>query len=252
MSLAMYEITEAGHRILNGITDDKLMLIGEVSRIDADTKILDLACGKGELLCRYAQEFGSSGVGVDISEIFLPQARARAAELGVSGKVDFVLGDAATYEAEPGSYDVVSCIGATWIGGSLVGTLELMRPAVRPDGLLLVGEPYWITPPPEQAYEAAGVRPDEYTSLIGTLDRIESAGMDLVEMVQANPDSWDRYYATQWWTAREWLDQHPGDARASDVLAFITASRRKFLQYFRPHLGWAVFVIRPTRPDVAG
>ena len=54
---------------------------------------------------------------------------------------------------------------------------------------------------------------DEYTSLPGTLDRIESAGLELVEMVLADGNSWDRYVASQWWALDEWLRANPTDRR---------------------------------------
>ncbi len=103
------------------------------------------------MLCQWARRWGISGVGVDISKVFLAAARARADEMGVDDRVSFVEADAGKYLAEANGFDVVSCIGATWIGNGLVGTLELMQRALKPGGLLLVGEPYWIEPPPEAA-----------------------------------------------------------------------------------------------------
>lgn len=78
MTLRFHEIAEANHRILNPFTDEKLMLLGEVCRLEAGQRQLDLACGKGEMLCRWAQRFGIEGVGVDLSEVFLAAAQARA------------------------------------------------------------------------------------------------------------------------------------------------------------------------------
>ena len=54
--LRFHEISEAGHRILNPFTDDKLMLLGSVCRPRPGQRILDLCCGKGELLARWAAE----------------------------------------------------------------------------------------------------------------------------------------------------------------------------------------------------
>ena len=144
--LHFHEISETNHRILNPLSDEKLMLIGELCRLQPGMTQLDLCCGKGEMLCRWAQRFGISGVGVDISEVFLTAARQRAAELGVLEQLMLVQGDAARYQPNQ-RFDVVSCIGATWIGNGLVGTLDLMKRALAPGGLLLVGEPYWIDPP---------------------------------------------------------------------------------------------------------
>jgi SAM-dependent methyltransferase len=242
--LSQHEIAEADHRILNPFTDEKLMLLGEVCHLAEGQRQLDLACGKGEMLCRWADRFGICGVGVDISDVFLTAARARAAELGVAGRVRFEHGDAGRVAVEPGSYDIVSCIGATWIGGGLTGTIELTRPAVRSGGLMLIGEPYWTEPPPASAYGSLGVKPDEFTSLVGTLDRFESAGMGLVEMVLADADSWDRYVAAQWWAVTRWLSTNTDSPDAPAMREYLDNARRSHLAYGRRYLGWGVFVLR--------
>jgi hypothetical protein len=179
--------------------------------------------------------------------VFLAEARKRARELDVADRVRFELGDAGAHRAEPRSYDVVSCIGATWIGGGLAGTIELMRPAVRPDGLLLVGEPYWIDEPPAEVYAALGIPQDGFTSLAGTLDRFTGAATELVEMVLADGDSWDRYAAAQWWTIERWLAAHPDDPEAPGMREFLDGSRRSHMAYGRRFLGWGVFVLRSGR-----
>lgn len=248
--LRQHEIAEAGHRILNPFTDDKLMLLGEVCRLAPGQRHLDLACGKGEMLARWADVYGILGEGVDISEVFLAAAHERARELGVSDRVTFRLGDAAKDVPDDASYDVVSCIGATWIGGGLAGTVQLMRPALRPGGLLLIGEPYWTATPP------GGIPAEyaEFTSLEGTLDRLEAAGLSLVEMVLADRDSWDRYVAAQWWTVDAWLREHPGDPDAGTMRRYLDQARRTHLRYQREFLGWGVFVCRDAdlRSEVSG
>lgn len=244
MSLRFHEISEANHRILNPFTEDKLMLLGEICRLKPDMRQLDLCCGKAEMLCRWAEHYGIKGVGVDISTVFLEAAYARAQELDVASQLTLIQEDAAKYQAEPHAFDVVSCIGATWIGNGLVGTLALMRPALRPGGLLLVGEPYWIDGPPDEAYKALGVGRGDFTSLDGTLDRFEQAGVELVEMVLANHDSWDRYVAAQWMTLHDWLRTHADDPDAPAIRDWLNAERRAYLRYGRRYFGWGVFVLR--------
>ena len=245
MSLRHHEIAEANHRILDPFTDEQLRLLGEVADVAPGTCVLDLACGKGEMLSRWAGWFGSTGVGVDLSHVFLAAARDRADELGVSGAVTFVQGDAAAYEAEAGAFDIAACIGATWIGNGIAGTIELLRPALRSGGRILIGEPYWIDPPPAGALEAFGFGPDEYASLEGTLERLDAAGLELVEMVLANPDSWDRYEASQWRTIAAWLEANPDDPDHAAMRRFLDDNRRTYLAWGRRYLGWGVFVTRP-------
>jgi SAM-dependent methyltransferase len=245
MSLRFHEIAESGHRILNPFTDAKLDLLGEVSRLGAGQRVLDLACGKGELLCRWARDHGIEGLGVDISETFLTEARARAVELGVADRVTFEQAEAREFATGASGYDVVSCLGATWIGGGLLGTVDLMKSALADrDGLLLVGEPYWIDPPPEDAYQALDIHPDDFTSLGGTVDRISLADCELIEMVLADGDSWDRYAAAQWRTLSDWIREHPDDQDIAEIRAFLDSSRHGHVNYVRRYLGWGVFVLR--------
>jgi SAM-dependent methyltransferase len=205
---------------------------------------LDLCCGKGEMLCQWAHRWNIHGVGVDISKVFLAAARNRAIELGVAERITFIEADARKYVPEPSRFDVVSCIGATWIGGGLVGTLRLMLPALKPGGLLLVGEPYWNEPPPKAAYDSAGIGKDDFTSLIGTLERFKSVGLQLVEMVLADQDNRDRYMATQWWTLDEYLRANPSDPDAPALNDMRLTSQRDYLEYGRRYLGWGIFVLK--------
>ncbi|MDA0637759.1 methyltransferase domain-containing protein [Nonomuraea sp. MCN248] len=247
MSLRFHEIAEARHRILNPITDAKLDLLGEICRIERGMRQLDLACGKGEMLSRWAARYGHEGVGVDISKEFLEAAKERARELEVADQVQFVESDAGAYETEPDTYDIVSCIGATWIGGGLAGTLDLMRRPLRPDGIVLVGECFWTQTPPPEAVRTFSPQEDTFTSLAGTGERFEQAGFELLEMVLASPDSWDRYVASQWWTVSDWLRAHPADPDANAMREFLSTARRSHLEYGRRYLGWGVFVLRQTQ-----
>lgn len=245
MSLRFHEIAESNHRILNPLSDAKLMQLGQICGLQPGVAQLDLACGKGEMLCRWAAEFGISGIGVDISGAFLQEALVRASELLVFDRVQFVQGDAAAFARTQHGYDIVSCIGASWIGGGLLGTLELIGPALKnAHSLVLIGEPYWIDPPPPEAVYEWDVQEHEYSSLDGTLDRIDAAGYDLIEMVMASPDDWDRYAAAQWRTVSDWLRDNPDDPEGPALRRWIQQDRKTYLKYARRYYGWGVFVLR--------
>ena len=245
MSLRFHEIAEGDHRILNPFSSAKLDLLAEICRPEAGQRHLDLACGKGELLCRWARDHATVGVGVDVSEVFTAAARRRVAELHLTSSVDIVVGEAGSHDTGPEPFDIVSCLGATWIGGGLTGTLELIRPKLSPRSTVLIGEPYWIDPPPEGAGTALGAPGDMFVDLVGTLDRFDSAGFELVEMVLADADDWDRYVASQWLTVDDWLRQHPDDPEADALREWSAQARRSHMEFGRRYLGWGVFILRP-------
>jgi len=205
------------------------------------------------MLCRWAGWFGASGIGVDLSEVFTAAARARTRELGVEERVEIVLGEAAAYarqaaERATTSFDVVACLGATWIGGGLAGTIGLMRPLVRPDGFVVIGEPFIEEPLPPEGFAALGFGPDDYVSLERTMDRFSAAGLDVVEMTAADARGWERYEAAQWLAVSRWLDANSADPDAGHMRDFMETGRRNYAAWGRRHLGWAVFVARPKSP----
>jgi hypothetical protein len=105
----------------------------------------------------------------------------------------------------------------------------------------------WREPPPADARAAFG-DPHAFTDLPGLLERFESAGTDLVEMVLADEHGWDRYVAAQRWALRRWLDLYPDDPRTAQVREFRDEARRSHLAYQRRYLGWGPFVLRPRPP----
>jgi SAM-dependent methyltransferase len=236
-----FTIRESSHRIHNPFTSDKLATLGQALNLPPGTQLLDLACGTGEMLCTWARDHRVTGTGVDISTVFVAAACARAIELGVAGQVSFVHGDASGYvAAEP--VGLASCIGATWIGGGLPGTVELLRRSLRPGGMMLIGEPYWRQAPPDQATveNCHAIGRDDFLPLPDLIGRFGELGCDVVEMVLASQDSWDRYVAAQWLNIRRWLDAHPDDELAGQLRAELTASPERYVRYEREYLGWGV------------
>jgi ubiquinone/menaquinone biosynthesis C-methylase UbiE len=205
-----FTIRESSHRILNPFTPEKLAVLGAALPLRGGASLLDLCSGKGELLCTWAAAHGITGTGVDVSTVFVAAARERAAALGVADRVTFVHGDATTYVAAR-PVDVAACLGATHIGGGVAGTVALLERSLRPGGVLLVGECFWRSEPPSQeAVEACQASsPDDFDTLPGLVARFQRLGYDVVEMVLADEDSWDRYAAAQWLNLRTWLDADP-------------------------------------------
>ena len=240
----IFTIRESSHRIHNPFTPVKLATLGEALRLPPGAVALDLASGSGEMLCTWARDHGITGTGVDLSTVFTRQARSRATELGVTDRVSFIHGDAAGYVAEE-PVDLAACVGATWIGGGVAGTVDLLRRSLRSGGLMLVGEPYWRQEPPDQdTVEAChATDKEDFRTLPDLLEQFSALGCDVVEMVLADQDSWDRYEAAQWLNLRRWLAHNADDELADEVRAELTTAPARYARYTREYLGWGVFAL---------
>jgi len=240
----IFTITESAHRIHNPFTAEKLATLGAALRLEAGTSVLDLGSGSGEMLCTWARDYRVVGTGIDMSRLFTEQARERAEELGVADRVRFVHGDAAGYVSGEKT-DVAACLGATWIGGGVAGTIDLLARSLRPGGILLVGEPYWRRLPPteEVAKGCLAGSISEYLRLAELLASFGRLGYDVVEMVLADREEWDRYEAAKWLTMRRWLEANPDDEFAGEVRAQLASEPERFATYTREYLGWGVFAL---------
>ncbi|MCX5535697.1 class I SAM-dependent methyltransferase [Streptomyces sp. NBC_00006] len=240
----IFTVRESSHRIHNPFTPGKLAALGRALHLAPGTRMLDLASGSGEMLCTWARDHHVTGTGVDISTVFTEKACARAAELGVADRVDFVHGDASGHVADE-PVDLAACVGATWIGNGVAGTVDLLTKSLRPGGLMLIGEPYWRREVPDEGTAKAchAGSKDDFLPLPELIERFGGLGYDVVEMVLADQDSWDRYQAAQWLNLRRWLDGNPEDELAAEVRAELTTGPARYARYQREYLGWGVFAL---------
>jgi SAM-dependent methyltransferase len=240
----IFNITESSHRIHNPITPEKLATLGAALHLEAGARVLDLGSGSGEMLCTWARDHGVIGIGVDMSQLFTEQAKRRAAELGVAHQVRFIHGDAAGYVSDE-KVSVAACVGATWIAGGVVGSIDLLARSLRPGGIILIGEPYWRQLPPTEAVAKGCLANSisDFLMLPELLAFFGRLGCDVVEMVLADQDGWDRYEAAKWLTMRRWLEANPHDDLARDVRAKLTSEPGRYAAYTREYLGWGVFAL---------
>lgn len=240
----IFTISESEHRIHNPFTAEKYATLGGVLRMKPGTRILDLGSGSGEMLCTWARDHGITGTGIDMSPLFTAQAKRRAEALGVSSRVHFVHNDAAGYVAEE-KCDVAACVGATWIANGFAGTVGLLAQSLKPGGIMLIGEPYWRQrPASDEIAQACGVSSlADFLTLPGLVSAFDDLGYDVVEMVLADQEGWDRYEAAKWLTMRRWLEANPDDDFAAEVRAELNISPKRHVIYTREYIGWGVFAL---------
>jgi SAM-dependent methyltransferase len=234
-----YVVAEAMHEIQNPTSEEKLLLLGRRLGLGPDSRVLDIASGRGGPALLLAREFGCAVDGIEISPDFHAVSVERAEAASVSDRVSFHLGDGASTTLEPESYDAALCLGASFVYGSLADTVETLAPTVRPGGHVVVGEPYWRRLPLPDDYED---RMDPWTTLEGTVVIFETSGLPVVSVIASSEDDWDRYETLHWQAVESWLAANPSDPDAPDIQSRHERAKRIYLRHGRDVLGWAIFV----------
>jgi cyclopropane fatty-acyl-phospholipid synthase-like methyltransferase len=96
-----FDLMGISHRymeILNPSTPEKILKLGKLLKLKQGSRVIDFGCGCAASLILWAEEFGITGVGVDISQDFCDRAKKKLAEKGYRTKSkSFVLRGLTTY-----------------------------------------------------------------------------------------------------------------------------------------------------------
>jgi len=232
-------VAERDHELQNPISEEKLRLLGERLRLGSGSRVLDIASGRGGPALLLAREFGCRVEGIEIAPEFHAVAVEGARTAGLEDLLSFRLADASQMELADEGYDVAMCLGATFVWGSLAGTLDALEPAVRAGGHVVVGEPFWRKLPLPDDYDE---RNAPYTTLEGTVAILESGGLRTVTVIVSSEDDWDRYETLHWRAVEEWLAANADDPDAADIRLRHEHHQRTYLRHGRELVGWAIFV----------
>jgi len=111
--------------------------------ISKDTKILDLACGKGAVSVNLAKNLGVKVKGIDLMPEFIESAKQKAKEFDVDDLCEFLIDDVNKAVSTEAGYDCVvfGAAGVDVLGGP-AEALKKLKATVKPGGYILIDEAY--------------------------------------------------------------------------------------------------------------
>jgi SAM-dependent methyltransferase len=197
--------------------------------LPAEPVVLDTGCGTGEILLRTLRSrAGASGLGVDLDEDAIAEARRRAE--GVS--VRFEVRDAASIE---GSFDAVINVASSHAHRGFPAALEALK-ALAP--AVLYGEGFWQRAPSPAFLDAlGGATVDELPDLHGLRAAIRDTGFEVLQEAIADQHDWALYEET--------LAANAERHGTPETLAYARRIRdRRALPDATDTLGFALLVLR--------
>ena len=243
-----FDITHRDHRICNPTSLRKLDEVIALIDLSPRPTVLDIACGKGEFLLRLAEApaarsgGGFHGVGVDLSPFAIAELQDAARRRVPASKFDLHEMDGAEYRPDPGTFDLASCLGASWTFGGHRQTLVALRDAARPGGQVLVGEPFWRTEPAPEYLAWSGMTRDQFGTHASNVETGVEVGLTPLLALVSNGDEWDRYETLQWRATARYAAAHPDDPDVAYLLERTAHNRHEYLTWGRETLGWALYL----------
>ena len=240
-----YDITHKKHKICNPMSIIKLEQLFSTLNLQDGSKVLDIACGKGEILIRLAELFNISGIGIDISPYFIKKCYERKNEKVPTSDIRFIEIDGAQYKpVKDELFDLSMCIGASWIYNGFSGTINALKKMTKHDGIIIMGEPYWIKNPAKKYLEMIGAKKEDFNTHIGNIEVAEKEGLNCIYTLVSNHDDWDNYETLQWWSTNEYLSENPDDPDNQELISKVKKAKESYLLYGRDTLGWAIYVFK--------
>jgi ubiquinone/menaquinone biosynthesis C-methylase UbiE len=132
---------DSGQSVLSSIERHILPLVpGLADRLADGIRMLDVGCGRGRVLIRFAELFPQSRfVGMDLSEEATSLARQEASSMGLEN-IEFIAADLTDFheKAEPESFDFITTFDAVHDQAAPLNVLKGIHRALRGDGVYLM------------------------------------------------------------------------------------------------------------------
>ena len=164
---------------------DMIKLMQKHMPISPDTRILDIACGKGAISVRVAKSLGVSVRGYDLLPDFIEYAKRKADEWGVGHLCSFVQGDANEVVGKVSGYDCVIFGAAGNILGDPADTLQKLSGTIKPGGCILIDEAYL---PEGTSNSDVKYQNYDYLTREQWLRLFKASGLELLEELQNTGD----------------------------------------------------------------
>ncbi|HEY9032040.1 MAG TPA: class I SAM-dependent methyltransferase [Kangiella sp.] len=128
---------------LGSNTGYMMELIDELQKTELGKRVLDLCCGKGVTLINLCKQYNWHGIGVDVVEDFIQQARIDAASQRVKSQAQFVRQNMADFlKQNTEQFDVIVFPACTDVLGDRVESLNILSKHINDDGFVLVESDY--------------------------------------------------------------------------------------------------------------
>ncbi len=207
-------------------------------------RIADIGCGTGGQTRVLAEHAPGSITGLDLFPDFIHRFNAKAQATGLQDRVQGVVGSMEALPFADEALDLIWSEGAIYNIGFERGIRE-WRGFLKPGGYLAVSEACWFTERRPAEIERFWIDAyPEIDTLANKIQQIQQAGYLPVGMFILPENCWtDDFYTPQVPLQAQFLQQHPDNAAAADLVATQRHEAQLYDRY-KAYYGYAFFIAR--------
>ncbi len=239
----LLSIGDGDIEILSPITEKRILEIGEYLELSSKKRIIDFGCGKGELLRLWAENFGITGVGVELREDVCKAATDKIKSAGLSKKISIVQSKTTEFNFPKGGFDIAVCIASSFTWGGFRESLSGMRRSIRANGKIVIGEPFWHN----RNIDFKHIEKEPFFTESELLEISHECKYDFEHVFRALIDDIDRYESELWRGYLKWIEANPNHPELQQVINYLHTTQKEYFEFDRDNLGWAVYVLNPMK-----
>lgn len=224
---------------------DRLVALLDLTK---DDRVLDVGCGKGELLIRILEATRASGLGIDNNHEVIAAAKQNAAARLDHARYEFRCADVCAEHFAPESFALAVCVGAThaFANGeaAYLESLKQLARLVRPGGLALIGEGYWKQSPAAEYLQFLGDPTGVYRDHATNIHTATQHGFTVLYAGVSNDDEWDEFEWSHQIDAERAAAREPGNPEIAARLRRRRAWCDAYLRWGRSTMGFGFYLLQ--------
>lgn len=202
-----------------GSKESTIRALSFLPELGNDSKIADLGCGTGSSALLLAQYTKARITALDLFPDFINKVNVSSAKLGLSQRVDAIIGSMDNMPFDKQQFDVIWSEGAIYNVGFERGLRE-WRQYIKENGYIAVTESSWLTD--ERPKEIEDFWIDAYPEMDTVSNKIsvmQKCGYRLIAAFVLPDECWTKeFYEPQAEAQRLFLECHPENSVADELV----------------------------------
>lgn len=235
----IYENTE----ILSPIDRQTWETIGNTARLGSESRVVELASGKGAFALYLAKKFGSKIDCFDCNRQFVEHAIRRANELGLSSHVSYSVQYVEHLVLRHDKYDLGVCLGSLYLFREK--GWKVLTKNVKARGFFAVSDIFCKKSPPPREVSAIFFEEEEGPN---TLDELRewytSRGVAILREEECSRKAWLQYYDLMDQQLQTLARRYKSDPKRRFEIGEASKEASVFRKHGEEYIGYITFIMQ--------